>query len=106
VTISARSEAGRIAIAVRDTGIGIDPEALPHLFDPFWQAEHAPNRRYGGAGLGLAITRRLTEAQGGEIEVESQPGMGSTFTLWLPAATQEPGANPSGRTPATFTPAG
>jgi PAS domain S-box-containing protein len=87
VTLSARPGAdGGVAIDVRDTGIGIAPENLPMLFEPFWQVERSPSRRYGGAGLGLSITRRLAEAHGGRIEVESDPGSGSVFRLWLPAA--------------------
>jgi signal transduction histidine kinase len=66
-------------VAVRDTGIGIDPEKLGSLFRPFGQVDTSPRRKYGGAGLGLAIAKRLCEVMGGSIEVESYPGTGSIF---------------------------
>jgi len=71
---------------VRDCGIGIAPEDRERIFDPFWQADQSSVREVGGMGLGLAVCRRLARRLNGDIEVESQPGRGSTFTLRLPLA--------------------
>ena len=73
-----------VRAAVRDTGIGISPEHLAQVFDPFTQVQRSSNRRFGGSGLGLAIARDLAEQMGGTCEVESEPGFGSTFWLTAP----------------------
>jgi signal transduction histidine kinase/CHASE3 domain sensor protein len=84
VVLSARATASEIHLAVRDTGIGIPADALKELFQDFHQLEAGDGRRYDGTGIGLALSRRLARALGGEIEVRSREGEGSTFTLILP----------------------
>ncbi|WP_257153729.1 sensor histidine kinase [Streptomyces lunaelactis] len=79
-------DAGSVGIEVADTGSGIPAEDLPHVFDRFWRAEKSRSRRTGGSGLGLAIVRKLAEAHGGTVHVESTEGQGSVFTLRLPHA--------------------
>jgi PAS domain S-box-containing protein len=73
-----------IVFQVRDTGIGMTPEQLQNLFQPFTQADSSATRKYAGAGLGLAVSRSLCQMLGGDIQVQSAPGLGSTFTVRLP----------------------
>jgi signal transduction histidine kinase len=96
VTISASADDSWVTIAVADTGVGIAPEALPHIFEEFRQGGE-DSRRKGGAGLGLAIVRHLVGLHGGTVAVQSSPGKGSTFTVRLPAAPIpiEPAAAPA-----------
>ncbi|MGW0601793.1 sensor histidine kinase [Streptomyces sp. NPDC002776] len=84
VTLSARHDGDAVVLAVTDTGCGIAPEDLPHVFDRFWRAEKSRSRRTGGSGLGLPIVRHLLAAHGGTAEAASEPGTGAVFTLRLP----------------------
>jgi PAS domain S-box-containing protein len=89
VELTLAPEGEGASLSVRDRGEGIAPDELPHIFDRFYQGSHARESR-DGQGLGLFITRKLGEAHGGRIAVESAPGEGSTFKVWLPAP--RPGA--------------
>ncbi len=92
VRIEPRHDGEGLTITVADTGIGIGPEDLPRLFGSFIQGEAGATRRYGGAGLGLTICRGIIDLMGGTLEVESQPGVGSEFTVTLPFTRLEAGA--------------
>ncbi|MEL6529534.1 MAG: ATP-binding protein [Pseudomonadota bacterium] len=89
VNVTCELDGGTITICVEDTGIGIDADALEKVFTPFTQAESNTARRFGGTGLGLTISRQLADLLGGSIDVESSPGVGSTFRLILPAKLVE-----------------
>jgi two-component system phosphate regulon sensor histidine kinase PhoR len=98
VTLSAVAQEGEIALAVADTGTGIAAKHLPRLFERFYRVDRGRARDVGGTGLGLSIVKHLTEALGGHVMVESLPGVGSTFTIHLPAkATVETPATTESR---------
>jgi signal transduction histidine kinase/CheY-like chemotaxis protein len=78
----------QVTFAVFDTGIGISPDDLPLLFEPFSQVDAATNRQFGGTGLGLPIARQLIELMGGRLDVQSQPGRGSQFSFTMPLSLQ------------------
>jgi signal transduction histidine kinase/CheY-like chemotaxis protein len=90
VTLAVRrgSGDGLISFAVSDTGIGMTEEQLGRLFEAFSQADSSTTRRYGGTGLGLAISRHFCRLMGGDVQVESEPARGSTFTITLPVDVQ------------------
>ncbi|MGH9309138.1 MAG: CHASE domain-containing protein [Vicinamibacterales bacterium] len=92
IDLHAQRHAGVLTIRVTDTGIGIDPEFLPFLFDRFKQADSSPTRQHSGAGLGLAIVRHLVELHGGKIEcVSAGKNAGATFTARLPTSRRRKG---------------
>jgi signal transduction histidine kinase len=82
VRLEARRLAGALQVTVSDSGEGIPPESLPHLFDPFWRGDAA--RSGPGSGLGLTLSKRIVESLGGEIEVSSEPSRGSRFAVLMP----------------------
>jgi signal transduction histidine kinase len=86
ITMTARHDGQQVAVSVHDTGTGIAPEDLPHVFDRFYRADRSRARQTGGAGLGLAIVKQLVAALGGSVTAESEPGQGTTFTFTLPVA--------------------
>src|SRR5262249_54991626 len=81
VTLEATRESGWLVIRVSDTGIGIRPEQLAQLFQPFVQADASTTRKFGGTGLGLVLCRRYCELMGGSITVDSEIGKGSSFLV-------------------------
>ncbi|MDO8544242.1 MAG: ATP-binding protein [Opitutaceae bacterium] len=89
ITLSCRSVDGQAEFVVRDTGIGIEPKHLPHVFDRFYRADRSDPGAGGGYGLGLSICRWIVEAHRGTIQVESVPGKGSAFTVRLPLADEK-----------------
>jgi signal transduction histidine kinase len=110
VTLSLEQCQGFACITVRDTGTGIAPEDLPHIFERFYRADRSRTRSGGGAGLGLAIVQRVIEAHGGHVSVDSEQHQGSTFIIWLPlddGATTSTSSAPGGaaeRQPAALPP--
>jgi two-component system sensor histidine kinase BaeS len=85
VTLAARRDGDDVVLTVTDTGTGIAPQDLPHVFERFWRAEKSRSRRTGGSGLGLPIVRHLVTAHGGTITAAGEPGTGAAFTIRLPA---------------------
>jgi signal transduction histidine kinase len=78
-----------VVLRVRDSGIGIDPEMLPHIFDPFWQVERTLDHSQGGLGIGLALVRKLAEMHGGSARAFSAGlGCGSEFVVCIPARAE------------------
>src|SRR5690606_14039354 len=100
VLVTARPDADHVIVSVQDTGYGISAEDLPYIFDRFYRGERSRNRSLGGAGLGLAIAKRMIEQMDGAIAVESELGEGSMFTISLPRDT---GSGPATQTPSVLT---
>ncbi len=86
ITLSSHAADGQVHFHVDDTGIGVSPEHIEKIFEPFWQVEQTTTRRAGGTGLGLAVTREFVDLLGGSISVESEVGRGSSFRVTLPRA--------------------
>jgi signal transduction histidine kinase len=84
VSLRAHRDGDTLELTISDTGIGIEPDHLDRIFDPFWQVEQKATRRAGGTGLGLSVSRRLARLLGGDVLVTSEPGKGSSFTVLLP----------------------
>ncbi|MGH2517782.1 MAG: sensor histidine kinase, partial [Ktedonobacterales bacterium] len=99
VRISVTRQGTRAAISISDTGIGIEPEVRPHIFERFFRGDAARECDEHGSGLGLAIAKWIVDAHQGEISIASQPGKGSTFTVLLPA-TKRIGEQTSAKQPA------
>ena len=87
VVVSTRRENNEVVISVRDTGIGISPEALPHIFERFYRSKEVKGT-IQGTGLGLTIVQDIVQKHGGRVQVASDLGKGSVFEIWLPAATE------------------
>ncbi len=94
-----RDNMGGLRFLVNDNGIGMDAAAQARLFQAFSQAEASTARRFGGSGLGLAITQRLIHLMQGHVRVESEPGLGATFEVWLPLQAHRPGGSNAEPTP-------
>ena len=85
VTLSVSARETAVELQVRDTGLGIGRDELPHIFERFYKVDRS--RRDGGTGLGLAIVKHIVQLHGGEVKAESEQGMGSTFSFALPRAS-------------------
>ncbi|MFC8683902.1 ATP-binding protein [Brevibacillus porteri] len=89
VRVSCRQDGNRLVVVVQDEGLGIPPEAIPHLFTKFYRVDNSDRREIGGTGLGLAIVREIVHMHHGEVAVTSESGKGSTFTVTLPLAEHD-----------------
>lgn len=89
VTVRARREKNGVAVQIEDTGMGIPSDELAHIFKRFYRVERSRDRYRGGAGLGLSITAHIIQLHEGHLRVESTPGVGSTFAVWLPCPENE-----------------
>ncbi|MGD0615932.1 MAG: ATP-binding protein [Verrucomicrobiota bacterium] len=94
VSLRAEKQNEELVLTVADTGMGISEKNLPFVFDRFWQADGSSKRKYQGVGIGLALVKELTEVQAGKVDVQSQEGKGTTFTVRLPYRKADPAAKP------------
>lgn len=94
ITVSTRSENNKAVLRVQDTGIGIEEEELPKLFERFYRVENSQGRSYEGTGIGLSLVQELVKLQGGSIEVTSKVGEGTTFTVFMPLEMHETDSDP------------
>jgi signal transduction histidine kinase len=97
VELRAVLQGEEMVLRVADTGMGISAKNLPHVFDRFWQADDSSKRKYQGVGIGLALVKELVEIQGGKVDVKSEVGQGTTFTVNLPIQKPEPMHKPDGQ---------
>jgi signal transduction histidine kinase len=93
IRLSVSKQHGQVGLSVSDTGMGIPAADLPHVFDRFYRVDKARTREKGGTGLGLSIADWIAKMHGGYVQVQSEQGKGSTFTVWLPEKTN--GTNPA-----------
>ena len=84
VELTATAQGDYWVLKIKDTGMGISQEDLPHIFDRFWQADSSAQRKYQGTGIGLSLVKELTEVQGGTVSVESQLEKGTVMTVQIP----------------------
>ncbi len=92
IRVSVRGDSNQVTVEIRDNGIGISPEDIPHIFDRFYRAERSRNSSTGGSGLGLAIARQIVEGHGGSIWASSEQGVGTSFYFTLKRPTNKEGA--------------
>jgi signal transduction histidine kinase len=97
VRLAVGSERSRAWVSVSDEGPGLAPEDQRRVFDRFWRADKGRSRAEGGTGLGLAIVRQIVNSHGGEVQLQSKVGVGSTFTIWLPVAAVDGASRPRTR---------
>jgi two-component system phosphate regulon sensor histidine kinase PhoR len=89
VSLLVKDQSDWVILDVKDTGIGIEEQEIPRIFERFYRVDRARSRELGGTGLGLAIVKHLVEAHGGKIEVKSVVGKGSTFSIYFRKAEEE-----------------
>jgi signal transduction histidine kinase len=89
VTLRAWADEKMVRVSIVDEGIGISPSLLSRIFERFYQVDGSTKRRFGGMGIGLALVWEIIEVHGGSVQVESEPGKGSTFTVSLPVLDEE-----------------